>query len=90
MGSLKYLKQAYPSVEKVAIVMPDDDTITFLQPLYQMASAAEGLTLIGEPILYPNEMQDFSPIVAKINTLEEAEAICHTNGVSQQNGAKPQ
>ena len=28
MGSLKYLKQAYPSVEKVAIVMPDDDTIS--------------------------------------------------------------
>ena len=61
-----------------------------MQPLDQTAAAAEGLTLVGEPILYPNEMQDFSPIVAKINTLEESEAICHTNGVSQQNGAKPQ
>jgi ABC-type branched-subunit amino acid transport system substrate-binding protein len=87
MGSLKYLKQAYPEVEKVAIVLPDDGTITFLQPLYDRALADEGLEMVGEAILYPNEMQDFSPIVAKINTLEEADAICHTNGVSQHIGA---
>jgi branched-chain amino acid transport system substrate-binding protein len=87
MGSLRYLRKAYPDVEKVAIVMPDDGTIKFLLPLYQTALAAEGLTLVDKPILYPNQMQDFSPIVVKINALEEADAICHTNGVSQQIGA---
>jgi branched-chain amino acid transport system substrate-binding protein len=87
MGAVKYLNQAYPAVEKVAIVMPDDGTITFLLPLMQNALAAEGLTLVADPVLYPNEMQDFSPIVAKINTLGEAEAICHMNGVAPQIGA---
>jgi ABC-type branched-subunit amino acid transport system substrate-binding protein len=87
MGSVKYLAQAYPEVEKVAVVMPDDGGINFLGPVFETIFAEEGLTWVGDPVLYPNEMQDFSPIVSKINLTEEAEAICHMNGVAQHIGA---
>ena len=87
LGSAEYLAQAYPDVENVAVVMPDDGGINFLGPVFETIFADKGLTWVGEPVLYPNEMQDFSPIVSKINLIEEADAIVHMNGVAQHIGA---
>jgi branched-chain amino acid transport system substrate-binding protein len=87
LAAMKFLKQAYPGVEKVALVIPDDGTIPFVEPIIRELLAVEGLTVVGDSIVYPNEMQDFSPIVAKVNLLEGIDAIYQVNGVNPHVGA---
>ncbi len=87
MGSTMYLKKAYPEVKTVAVVIPDDGAIKFLGPSFEKIFADAGLKWVGETVLYPNQMQDFSPIVSKLNSITEADAIVHMNGVAQHIGA---
>jgi len=82
MGVVTYLAQAYPDVKKVNIVISDDGAIDYLGSTFETILEDVGLTWVGEPVLYPNEMQDFSPIVSKINSLKDVEAFVHMNGVA--------
>lgn len=82
IAAAKFLKQAYPDVEKIATILPDDGTGPFVEPMIRELLAAQGITVVGETIMYPNEMQDFSPIVAQINQLEGIDAVYHMIGVN--------
>jgi hypothetical protein len=42
--------------------------------------------MVGDVILYPNEMQDFSPIAAKLNAMKDVDAIQHAMGIPNQVG----
>lgn len=86
-AATKYLKQTYPNVKKVAIVTPDDGAVPYVIPIAKDLLAAQGISVVGEAIAYPNEMQDFSPIVAKLNAIEEADAIFMQNGLVPHMGA---
>lgn len=87
IAAMKFLKQAYPEVKNVALVTPDDGAVPFLIPIVRELLAAEGLTVVGDTIAYPNEMVDFSPIVAKILTLEGIDGIFQANGLAPHVGA---
>ena len=87
MAATKYLKKQYPQVKKVAIVTPDDGAVPYAVPVAEALLKAEGIKVIGKPIAYPNEMQDFSPIVAKLNAIKEADAIFMVNGLVPHMGA---
>jgi branched-chain amino acid transport system substrate-binding protein len=87
MAAMKYMRQAYPEVERVALVTPDDGAIPYLIPIIRELLAAEGITVVGDTIAFPNEMVDFSPIVAKIQALEGIDAVFHENGVAVHVGA---
>ena len=87
MAAMKYMKQAYPEVKNVALVTPDDGAIPYLIPIIRELLAAEGITVVGDTIGFPNEMQDFSPIVAKIQALEGIDAVFQENGVAPHVGA---
>lgn len=87
IAAMKYMKQAYPEVEKVALVTPDDGAVPFMIPIVKELLAAEGLTVVGDTIAYPNEMQDFSPIVAQILALEDIDGIFQANGLTPHVGA---
>jgi branched-chain amino acid transport system substrate-binding protein len=86
-AAIKYLKENYPDVETVAIVSPQDGADPYVIPIAQDLLAAEGISVVGEAILYPNEMVDFSPIVARLNAIEEADAIFMQNGLVPHIGA---
>ena len=87
MAATKYLKKQYPQVQRVAIVTPDDGAVPYAVPVAEALLKAEGIEVIGKPIAYPNEMQDFSPIVAKLNAISEADAIFMVNGTGSHMGA---
>ncbi len=86
-AAIKYLKKTYPNVKKVAIVTPDDGAVPYVIPIAKNLLAAQGISVVGDVIPYPNEMQDFSPIVAKLNAIKEADAIFMQNGLVPHMGA---
>jgi branched-chain amino acid transport system substrate-binding protein len=82
LAAIKFMKQAYPQVKNVVIIHPDDGAVPFVAPIVKDLLAAEGFTVIGDTILYPNEMVDFSPIVTRINAVDGIDAIFQINGVN--------
>jgi ABC-type branched-subunit amino acid transport system substrate-binding protein len=86
-AAAKYLKEAYPDVESVVIVTPDDGAPPYVIPIATEILAAEGISVVGDPVIYPNETQDFSAYVAKLNAVKEADAIFMQNGLVFQMGA---
>lgn len=62
--------------------MPDDGSIPYLTPIVKKIFAANGLTMVGDTIGYSNELVDYNPIAAKINALEEADAVFQLNGIA--------
>jgi len=86
-AATKYLKKAYPNVKKVAIVTPDDGAVPYVIPIAKKLLAAQGISVVGEVIPYPVIMQDYSPIVAKLNAIKEADAIFMQNGLVPHMGA---
>jgi branched-chain amino acid transport system substrate-binding protein len=87
VAATKYLSKAYPNVKKVAIVTPDDGAVPYVIPIAKKLLAAQGISTVGDAIAYPNEMQDYSPIVAKLNAIKEADAIFMQNGLVPGMGA---
>jgi branched-chain amino acid transport system substrate-binding protein len=86
MAGSKFLKQAYPDVKKVIVVNPDDGAQSFLMPTVIKSLENEGFEVLDE-IYYPNEMQDFSSIAAKINSYKDADATYQSNGLGPAVGA---
>jgi branched-chain amino acid transport system substrate-binding protein len=86
-AAAKYLKEAYPDVKSVVIVTPDDGAPPYVIPIATGILAAEGISVVGDPVIYPNETQDFSAYVAKLNAVKEADAIFMQNGLVFQMGA---
>jgi branched-chain amino acid transport system substrate-binding protein len=81
VAATKYLNKAYPNVKKVAIVTPDDGAVPYVIPIAKKLLAQQGISVVGEAVAYPNEMQDFSPIAAKLNAIKDADAIFLQNGL---------
>jgi branched-chain amino acid transport system substrate-binding protein len=81
IAAMKYLRQAYPEVERVALVTPDDGAVPFMIPIVIDLLADHGITVVGDAIAYPNEMVDFSPIVAKVLSLEDIDGVFQANGL---------
>jgi branched-chain amino acid transport system substrate-binding protein len=86
-AAAKFLKETYPDVKTVAIVTPDDGAPPFVIPIAKNLLAAQGISVVGDPVIYPNETQDFSAFVAKLNAIEEADAIFMQNGLVPAMGA---
>jgi len=85
--ALQYMKDAYPEVKKVVIVSPDDGAPPIMVPIIKPLFDRVGITVVGETILYPNEMVDFSPIVAQIMAVEGIDGVYQLNGVGPHVGA---
>jgi branched-chain amino acid transport system substrate-binding protein len=80
VAAVKAMKSEFPDVNKVAIALPDDGAIPYLIPKAKRALELQGYTVVGDTIGYPNEMEDFSPIVAKLNAIKDADAYLLLNG----------
>jgi len=84
--AMKAMKAEFPNVKKLAVLMPDDGAAPYLVPALKRVHAQYGVTMVGDVILYPNEMQDFSPIAAKLNAMKDVDAIQHAMGIPNQVG----
>jgi branched-chain amino acid transport system substrate-binding protein len=84
--AMKAMKAEFPNVKKLAVIMPDDGAAPYLVPALKRVHAQYGVTMVGDVILYPNEMQDFSPIAAKLNAMKDVDAIQHAMGIPNQVG----
>ena len=80
IAGIKAIQREFPDVEKVALAIPDDGAIPYLIPKVERALELQGYTVVGDTIGHPNEMEDFSPIVAKLDAIEDADAYMHING----------
>ena len=79
---IKAMKKEFPNVKKVAIVTPDDGAVPYLIPKIKKILANMGYTVVGDTVPYPNEMEDFSPIAAKLNAIKEADLIIGSRYIS--------
>ena len=87
IAGVNYVKKNYPKVKKVAVVTADDGSAPFLKPIFAKALESVGMSMAGEPVLFPNETQDFSPIAAKLNAIKDADAIGQGLGLPNHLGA---
>jgi branched-chain amino acid transport system substrate-binding protein len=72
---IKSMRRDYPKVKKLAVVSPDDGSIPYIMPKVDYYLKENGFTRVGDVIEFPNEMEDFSPIVARILGLKGVDAI---------------
>ena len=82
----KALKSEFPNAKKVALVLPDDGAVPYLIPAVRRVLTLNGYTEVGEVVAFPNEMQDFSPVAAKLDAIKDADAILQVNGIPSQVG----
>jgi len=72
---IKSMRQDYPQAKTIALVSPDDGAIPYLMPKVKDLLSQNGFTVAGDTIPFPNEMEDFSPIVAKIFSLGPVDGV---------------
>jgi branched-chain amino acid transport system substrate-binding protein len=84
--AMKALTKEFPKAKKVALVMPDDGSAPYLVPAIKRVHAQYGITMVGDVVLYPNEIQDCSPIAAKLDAIKDADAIQQAMGIPSQVG----
>lgn len=80
IGAIKAMKKEFPNVKRVSIVSPDDGGIPYLIPKIKKLLESKGYTVAGDAVPFPNEMEDFSPIAAKLNAIKDADAVFIENG----------
>lgn len=80
IATLKVIKKEYPKVKKIAFVTADDGAIPYLMPRVKKLVAQFGFTMAADTIPFPNEMEDFSPIAARVNSVKDADAVFILNG----------
>lgn len=78
---IKYLKQAWPAVKKVAFIHPDDGAISHSGKYFRKTLADNGLVMVGDIIAYANETTDFNPIATKLLSMD-IDAVVHINGIA--------
>ena len=74
-AGLSYINEHYPDIKKLSIVTADDGSAPYLVPIFKKNLEAAGMEMVGEPVLFSNQTQDFSPIAAKLNAIKDADAI---------------
>ena len=72
--ALKALKNEYPNVKNIVLVTFDDGSLKYLAPRLKKMVADMGFNLIGDVVSFAQEMQDYSPIAAKLNAIAKADA----------------
>jgi branched-chain amino acid transport system substrate-binding protein len=80
MATLKVIQKEYPKAKKIAFVTADDGAIPYLMPKVKKLLPTYGYTMAGDTIAFPNQMEDFSPIAAKVNSLKDADICFMLNG----------
>lgn len=86
IASWKVAKKEYPNIKTFAIATPDDGAVPYLVPLIKKLLGTYGYSVVGDVIPYPNEMEDFSPIAAKLNAIKGADAFFILNGAPVHHG----
>ena len=80
IAAIRVIKKEFPDVKKVAISIPDEGTMGFVMPNVIRAVELQGITVVGETVGYSNEIEDLSPIAAKLNAIKDADAYFLANG----------
>ena len=73
-GITKYVKKAHPEVKNAVVLIPEDGSARYLQPLFKKALQNNGITMVGDLIGFSLQMTDFSPIAQKIARIK-ADAV---------------
>jgi branched-chain amino acid transport system substrate-binding protein len=67
----QYIKETYPDMRTVAVPSPDDGQTSYVNSIVDnMLLTVDNITVVGDWILYSNEMEDFSPIVSQLNSMD--------------------
>jgi branched-chain amino acid transport system substrate-binding protein len=72
---IKSMRRDFPNMKNIALVSPDDGSIPFIIPKVEYYLDQNGFSVVGDLIDFPNEMEDASPIVARILDLKGIEAV---------------
>jgi branched-chain amino acid transport system substrate-binding protein len=83
------VKKEFPNAKTGVVVFPDDGTPQYVAPKIYAMLKEKGFTTLNndQPVVYPNDMQDFSPIASKLKTINPdfiihpAGAPPHTYGI---------
>jgi branched-chain amino acid transport system substrate-binding protein len=63
---IKSMRRDYPNMKNIVIASPDDGSVPFIMPWVKAYLDDNKFSVVGDVIEYPNEIEDTSPIVAKI------------------------
>ena len=62
-------------MKKLAIMTADDGSAPYLTAAIKKILPRFGYSMVGDTVIYSNELQDMSPIAAKLNAIKDADAI---------------
>ena len=74
------IRKEWPDVKRIAVVTADAGAIPYLIPQIKNLLKQNGLTMVGDTVGFPNQMEDLSPIATKLNAINDADAIFVLNG----------
>lgn len=87
IASWKVAKKEFPKVKTLAIANVDDGQVPYIMPIIKKLLPSFGYTMVGDVVTFPNEMEDFSPIAAKLNAIKGADAYFIENGAPVHHGS---
>jgi hypothetical protein len=87
IASWKVAKKEFPKVKTLGITCVDDGQVPYIIPIIKKLLPTYGYTVVGDLVTYPNEMEDFSPIAAKMNFNKAADAYFIENGAPVHHGS---
>lgn len=73
--ALTAAKKEFPNVKKIAMMTADDGSAPYLTAAVKRILPRFGYTMVGDVVAYSNELQDMSPIAARLNAIKDADAI---------------
>ena len=84
-GITKYVKKAHTEVKSAVVLIPEDGSAKYLQPLFRKALKDSGIHMVGDLVGFSLEMTDFTPIAQKIARIK-ADAVFLPNAGGQHVG----
>ena len=78
ISSMQIIKEHYPDVKVIQLILPDDGAPPYLMPHIEAAAAELGFTIL-DPILVSFGVEDFVPIATRINATD-ADAVMYPAG----------
>ena len=76
------LKQVYPEVKSVDFVNAEGGGTPYVFPPIRELLEENGVSVVGDPIVFPDEMVDFSPIAAQL-AVSDTDAVFFGNALPE-------
>jgi len=82
MSGINFAKAKFPDIKKVCMVAPAGASNKWLEAFQRAQLAANGIQVVGDYVVYPDDTSDWAPFAAKINAIKGVDAVFWGNAIT--------